>query len=484
MKLPILATVILAAATASAAPTPDPFAASRPGVERIIGQAFEGDLVGLLADLGDHVGARVTGSPGYARAVAWGQAQLRAAGLKDVRTETFAMAHLWQRGRATGRVLGATPWSLHLETLGWVPATPKGGVRGEVFALADLSPAGVAAHAKELRGKIVLLDRRHSGPRNARSWLDAVAAMSRLHEAGVLAVLRPAAPSLVDNVVATGTMSQRGELMELPAAALGSEDAAHLFRALDAGKVTVELELQSTVTGPAQVPSVIAELPGTDPAAGWILIGAHLDSWDFATGSQDNGAGVIQVIATARALAAAGPLKRTVRFALFGGEEQGMIGSYAYAAAHQAELASCVAMLNTDNGAGHVVGWKVQGRKDVEAALAPIAQGLLGGLGGGQLDLELEADTDHFAFVAAGVPALNLSVDMAGYDRIHHTAADTVEKVDAHALASGVAVLAVTAYALASSTAAFAPHLDRAAVVELLKPEGLDEMMRAFGLWK
>jgi Zn-dependent M28 family amino/carboxypeptidase len=272
--------------------------------------------------------------------------------------------------------------------------------------------------------------------------------------------------------------------MELPAAALGSEDAAHLFRALDAGKVTVELELQSTVTGPAQVPSVIAELPGTDPAAGWILIGAHLDSWDFATGSQDNGAGVIQVIATARALAAAGPLKRTVRFALFGGEEQGMIGSYAYAAAHQAELASCVAMLNTDNGAGHVVGWKVQGRKDVEAALAPIAQGLLGGLGGGQLDLELEADTDHFAFVAAGVPALNLSVDMAGYDRIHHTAADTVEKVDAHALASGVAVLAVTAYALASSTAAFAPHLDRAAVVELLKPEGLDEMMRAFGLWK
>ena len=244
----------------------------------------------------------------------------------------------------------------------------------------------------------------------------------------------------------------------------------------------LELDLQNKITGPIEVANVIGELKGT--GAGWILLGAHLDSWDFATGTQDNGAGVVQVVEAARLLAKAGPLARTVRFALWAAEEEGLNGSHAYTLAHAAELASCVAVLNTDNGAGHVKGWKVEGRKDVRAALEPIAKDLLAPLGGGTVDMTLTADTDHFSFLAEGVPALDMLVDMTGYDTIHHRIADTIDKVDSHALASGTAVLAVTGYALASTAEPFAPHLDRAAVAEAFKEGGYDELLRSAGWWK
>jgi carboxypeptidase Q len=160
-----------------------------------------------------------------------------------------------------------------------------------------------------------------------------------------------------------------------------------------------------------------------------------------------------------------------------------MVGSQAYVTAHSAELASCVAALNTDNGAGHVIGWKVEGRNDVEAALEPIARGLLAPLGGGALDRTLTADTDHFPFLAAGVPALDLNVEDGNYDGAHHKPGDTIDKINEHALASGLAVMAVTTYALASTSGAFAPHLERAGVEQLFKPDGWDLLMKSNGWW-
>jgi carboxypeptidase Q len=183
-------------------------------------------------------------------------------------------------------------------------------------------------------------------------------------------------------------------------------------------------------------------------------------------------------------LAASGKPRRSLRFALWSGEEQGLIGSLAYVAAHAAELPGCIAVLNSDNGAGHVRGWKAEGRKDVRAALAPLARGLLAGMGAGTVEMTLTPDTDHFSFVIAGIPALDLLVDPKNYEVAHHKAADTVDKVDAHDLASGAAVLAVTAYALSNQTESFAPHLDHAGIEALLKEDGLDELLRAFNLWK
>src|SRR6185503_6491105 len=123
-------------------------------------------------------------------------------------------------------------------------------------------------------------------------------------------------------------------------------------------------------------------------------------------------------------------------------EEQGLLGSHAYVEAHAAELGNCAMVLNIDNGGGHVKGWKVQKRKDVQAALAPIADKLLAALGGGTVDMTATPDTDHFSFLQAGVPALDQLVDMKDYWTIHHKVGDTIDKVDQHALASSLAMVA------------------------------------------
>jgi Zn-dependent M28 family amino/carboxypeptidase len=173
-----------------------------------------------------------------------------------------------------------------------------------------------------------------------------------------------------------------------------------------------------------------------------------------------------------------------VRFALWGGEEQGLLGSYAYVQAHKNELNKCVAVLNTDNGAGHPKGWKVEGRKDLKEAMQPWSDSLLKDLNGGDLSLEATYDTDHGPFMLHGVPALDLWVDESKYFEIHHKASDTIDKVDILDFKAGEAIVAVTAYALAQSDNPIAPHIDHAAVGEILKGAKLDELLEHVGVWK
>jgi carboxypeptidase Q len=213
-------------------------------------------------------------------------------------------------------------------------------------------------------------------------------------------------------------------------------------------------------------------------------VGAHLDSWDFGTGAQDNGSGCAMVMEAARAISAMGEApRRSVRFALWGGEEQGLLGSAAYVRAHLPELQKCFAALNTDNGAGHPKGWKVQGRADVGDAMKEISSALLAGLSGGGLSQEITFDTDHGHFLLEGVPAFDLWVDMTHYGEVHHKSSDTIDKVDAHDLAAGAAVVAVTAYALAERADPIAPRLDHRAVGELLKKSNLEGFLKSVGVW-
>jgi Zn-dependent M28 family amino/carboxypeptidase len=172
-----------------------------------------------------------------------------------------------------------------------------------------------------------------------------------------------------------------------------------------------------------------------------------------------------------------------MRFVLFGGEEEGLLGSFAYVQQHAAELTNCVAMLNTDNGAGHPKGWNAEGRKDVAEALKPLSEALLGGMGGADIHSESDFDTDHGPFLTKGIPALNMWVDGSKYGEVHHTLADTMDKVNQHSLDDGAALIAVTGYALADADQPIAPHLDLNGVRELLKVDGLGEYLKAQGLW-
>src|SRR5262249_15680328 len=166
---------------------------------------------------------------------------------------------------------------------------------------------------------------------------------------------------------------------------------------------------ENQTSGPMQVNNVIAEIRGRERPDEWIIVGAHLDSWDYGTGAQDNGSGCAMVLEAARAIASLGAPRRSIRFALWGGEEQGVLGSSAYVKSHQSEIEKCSAVLNTDNGAGHPKGWKVEGRPDLRDAMKSISE-LLAGLGANGLSEQTTFDTDHGHFMLEGVPALDLWV--------------------------------------------------------------------------
>lgn len=463
--------LVLCSSIAAGAPEQDPYATWRAPIGKIVARSLEPGALAQLTELGDTFGSRLTGSPGYTKAAEWAAAQLRAAGAQNVHFEKFKLEHGWQRGTATAAVVGSPARPLHIASYGWSPST-AGTVRGEVVI------ASFDAIPPKLSGNIVVVRRKSIAASGA--LLARRKAMADVKAAGGIAMLvEGTAPN---NVLAATSPFFGGKLCPIPGGALGQEDAAMLARLVERGPVMLELQITNTITGPTEVANVVGELPGKDSE--WLLLGAHLDSWDFATGSSDNGSGVVQVLQTARALAAAGPLRRTVRFALFGGEEEGSTGSMSYVTTHAAELDKCVAMLNTDSGAEHVRGWRVEGRKDVAAALAPVATWLLASLGGELVDPAIDLSSDMTAFASVGVPVLDLSVQETTYELLHHTQADTVDKLDAHALASGVAVIAVTAYAIASAPTRFAPRLDRAAVEVQLKPSGTDAILRAEGWWK
>jgi Zn-dependent M28 family amino/carboxypeptidase len=205
-------------------------------------------------------------------------------------------------------------------------------------------------------------------------------------------------------------------------------------------------------------------LPGKDPAAGIVLVGAHLDSWHPGTGAQDNGTGVAGVLETARVLKGLKrPARRTIRFVLFGGEEEGLLGSAAYVRAHAAELATIDAVIVTDSGAEAAKGWATMGRedeKDAVGAFKPLLTGL--GADGVSADADFVFQTDHAPFEFQGVPELVLWTGTDKYMTLHHKASDTFDSVVTKDLTQGAAVIAVTAYAIADAAKEFAPHLSPA----------------------
>lgn len=450
-----------------------------------------GNSMSYLTILSDQFGGRLTGSAAYKNSAEWAAAQFRAMGMKNVRLETFTIPHGWERGRARATMLAPFNRPLALESLGWTPSTPAAGIKGDVFPLGDITPEKIKAEIPRIKDRIVMIDVKQVFAKGyAETYGLFMASFQRLKEAGAIAVLIPGSTS--NNVLNASNPLWGADLTALPVAQIGQEDAQFIERYFRMNEqqnrrnpVTIEFQYENRITGPQEVSNVIAELPGREKPDEWLIVGAHLDSWDYGTGAQDNGAGCAMVLDAARAIAESGRKpRRSIRFALWGGEEQGLLGSTAYVRAHAAELAKCVAVLNTDNGAGHPRGWKVEGRTDLAAALKPISESLLMNLGGNGISQDTSFDTDHGPFMLEGVPALNLWVDMSGYGAVHHKSSDTIDKVDAHNLAAGTAIIAVTAYAIADNLRPIAPRLDRPAVTEIIRQAKLETFLKDIGAWK
>jgi carboxypeptidase Q len=267
-----------------------------------------------------------------------------------------------------------------------------------------------------------------------------------------------------------GNTAFKGTVDALPSGNLGLEDTLLLRRLLDAGPVEVEFRFKNRIREHVAVNNVVAEIPGSDSSGEYVVVGGHLDSWHLGTGAQDNGTGAASVMAIAQAVKASGVTpRRTMRFVLFGGEEEGLLGSVHYVRDHVAEMGKCAGVFVTDTGGDTPKGWYIFGREDEKQALAPIHP-LLTSLGAGETTDEgkFTFQTDEGPFLVHGVPSFVLWTEMTKYELLHHKPSDTFDKVNQRDLNLGVAVVGMTAYAFADAPAAL-NQLTNAQMEEQLK---------------
>ena len=373
---------------------------------------------------------------------------------------------------ASGRVVNPVDRPLAVGSYAWVP-----GTNGEVTApLIDLGapPSNeLPVPADRVRGAAVIVE--PHAVEGAPAQVMRAALARALAGAGATAMLIPSdKPNRMLFTSAFGFYPGG----PLPVLSVAKEDVLFLRRLLASGPVRVTLNVANTIdTSPAQERNVVADIRGTTPGE-TVLVGAHFDSWDPGQGAQDDGVGVAAILEVARILKSLGiKPRRTIRFAFFSGEEQGLLGSRAYIETHRSELDGLRAVLIMDHGAQMPRGFKIHGRSDIEAAarslLAPFSS-----LGASGVTLGADFTMDHAPFLAAGIPVFTLWVDEGEYDTHHHAVSDTLDKVDPRMLALDTAVMAVAAYRLADAPEAVGRRLSTTEASQLIKKLGLESVHR------
>lgn len=443
---------LLAVVLASKPPPPPPDPAKT--LAALVGGALSDGLAwARVADLTDRIGARLSGSEGFARAVPWAQAQLASEGL-SVKLEPVKIPH-WVRGEERAEIVENArfgPQPLALTALGGSAATAPEGLTAEVLEVESLEE--VVALGEKARGKILFFD---PVMRVAQDY----GAATKLRTHGASAAAQAGAAAMVVRALATASLRSPHTgltvfdpgVAPIPAAALATEDAERLHRALSAGPVKLHLLLTPQTLPDADGFNVVAEVRGREKPAEVVLFAAHLDSWDLAQGAEDDGAGVAMVLEAAHLLAhLPRPPRRTVRFVLYANEENGLAGGKAYALAHASELEHHVAALEADSGSGRPQGVTLQAGPGGSALLASLLPPLAA-LGAGSVVAGEAGGADLSALAPAGVPFVNVKQDGARYFDVHHSAADTLDKVKPLDLALSAAAWTGLCYALAESEA-------------------------------
>jgi len=428
-----------------------------------------------LTYLTTQIGPRLTGSPQLDKASHWTQEQFQALGLENAHLESWSIANGWTRGTAWGRVTSPAVHELTLAQVGWSPAT-NGTIKGTLIGVEVEKPEDLDKYKGKLGGKIVVFGRpkEMAPPVNPilTPWGEGTIPVNRpkdqpnfdyratvrlrsallkmMAEEKALAYL--GASEKMYGLLNMGSFSRDYKPSEVPAALLEREDFIQIWRLLDGGvPVELELNLQGKFSDrPLEVYNTVAEIRGTEKPDEVVILGAHLDSWDLGTGATDNGTGSMAVLEAARALrkAAVKP-KRTIRFVLFSGEEQGLNGSKAYVAAHKDELAKVSGMLVHDTGTGKVLTIGLMGNYNVRETMGRVLYPLAEPVGIMEPSLRSEGGSDHVPFDEAGVPGFWCVQEVADYDKMHHSQADVLEHVRWDDLTEGAQVLAVFAYNVA-----------------------------------
>lgn len=435
-----------------------------------------------LEELCDTIGGRPTGSPACNRAVAWGVAKFKSIGVDSVTAESFDVPNLWLPESAEAIVISPEKFSIQIVSSPYSPSTPnKGFITAKLVNAGEGSEADFAKLGASARGAIALVKS------NEMKTLDDLFSeyfrnqplMAAAKKAGVAALLLQS--TRPRGLLYRHPVTMGEAFAPMPIATVSREHGARLARLLETNKkVMLSLKIANKTGGVYQSQNVVAEIRGSEKPDEIVLIGAHLDSWDLGTGANDNGVNVSLVIDTARAIKSLGiKPKRTIRFVLFTGEEQGMWGSAGYVKTHAKELDKHVATAIFDIGSGKITGFFLNGREDLRKPTETI----LSSVGNFENPPDGIDGTDNFDFLLSGVPNLVANQDAIPYLPDYHAASDVFEMVDQKEAQRNAMIASVLVWGLAQTPMLPLKRQTRGEVEKLLVDTKLDEQMKAFNQW-
>lgn len=454
--------------------------AQNPVIEAIIQEANENSqLENLAHELMDGIGPRLVGSPQMQKAHDWAVSQYQGWGI-TARNEQWGEWKGWERGIT--HIDMVAPWTRSLSgmQLAWSPASPKGGVAGEVVMIPDLADSiAFQKWLPSVKGKYVMISAPQLTGRPDYNWekwakegsLDKIKeAQSQLdadwtNRISRTGLNRRTLPEALENAGAVGILTSywsrafgankifSASTKKIPTVDISLEDYGMLFRLVESGKKPqINLNAQSKETGIQPTFNTIAEIKGTERPDEYVMLSAHFDSWDGGTGATDNGTGTILMMEVMRVLKKVYPNpKRTILVGHWGSEEQGLNGSRAFVEDHPEMMDKIQVLFNQDNGTGRVANLSGQGFVDSYEYLgrwlnkvprtitSEIETTFPGNPGGG--------GSDYASFVAAGVPAFNLSSLSWDYStQTWHTNMDTYDKIVFDDVRSNVILAAIMVY--------------------------------------
>jgi carboxypeptidase Q len=447
--LACLAALSLGAQTSSEAP--------RATSERIRAEAFRTHGAHQdLAWLCDRIGHRLSGSPQLDQAIRWAQDRLKAAALVNVHAEPVMVPH-WVRGHESAELLLPTPHRLNILGLGGSVGTPEGGLTADVVVIGSFDELDKLGEA--VKGKIVLFDVPFKGYGHTVVYRHDGAAKAAKYGA-VAALVRSVGPVSLDTPH-TGAMDYDPAFPKIPTAAVTIEAATQVRRMQQRGeRLQMRLKMGAQTLPDAPSANVVAEIRGSEKPEEVVILSGHLDSWDVGQGAQDDGAGTVIAMEAARLIQSLGlKPRRTIRVVLWTNEENGLRGGMAYRDAHRAEFKNIVAAVESDSGSERVRAFDL----DLPKASAETKASALASLKTFELVMKPFGVTfrlggsgaDVSPMVREGVPGIGMEHAATHYFDIHHTHADTFDKIEKDDLAHNAAALATFAFALAQSEVRF-----------------------------
>ena len=428
--------------TSAAAAWLDPH---REAAARLLGEALASDFAWQrLAELGDTFGHRLSGSQALEDAIDWAVEQMKKDGLENVRKEPVKVPR-WVRGQESLEIVAPRRHTLTILGLGNSVGTPAEGIEGELAIFRSFEE--LAAAGPGVKGKIVLFNVPFTNYGETVRYRSA--GPSRAAAAGAIAMLvRSVGPPGL-RTPHTGTLAYDEASPKIPAAAITTEDADRLQRMVNRGnQLRLRLKMEARMHPDADSYNVVGEIRGRERPDEVIVVGGHFDSWDVGTGSTDDGGGCIVTWEALRLMKKLNLRpRRTIRVVLWTNEENGLRGGLAYRDRYRDQLANHVLMLESDSGVFRPTGFGFSGSDPARAKVRDIATLLRGiqadriGPAGGGADIGPSVE-------AGNVPAMSLEVD-GNYFLIHHTPADTVDKIDPMDMARASGAIAVMTYVIA-----------------------------------